>query len=430
MIRSLPARPFLLGLLVFLPAPRPGFAAPGEHGPGPGAASVVKLAVWKAAFVGEGVGFAVADDLIVTNRHVVYGAVRAEVVLTDRRRFDVAEVLATDRYWDLALLRIDAPPGTLTPLLLASELPTDLPVDVRSYVPLLLSRDFDDDGESMRPVETRHGAVTRHRPLERDGVLLRSDLAFEVGDSGTPMLDAAGARVVGVVTIVFVPIAGLPCSYAVPARHVRALVEGSDRDDPLADSLFEWQRSTMNDPEWMIEAALALQEDPRRGRQLMGCEIVEGLLREHGDDEPPTLPREAYFNDALCRLNEVDEVDEADEEAVDAALRRAAAALLATEEATPLAAFDDLVLSLAIYHRGACLVRLDEYDAAAALLDRYVLREPFDPDGHSLRTSIAVARGDRLAAERAVGALAGLLGEDADQVREHRELIEGLDRDE
>ena len=55
-----------------------------------------------------GSGFIISDDgYILTNNHVVEGASKVLVRMSDRREFD-AEVVGTDPRSDLALLRIDA----------------------------------------------------------------------------------------------------------------------------------------------------------------------------------------------------------------------------------------------------------------------------------------------------------------------------------
>ncbi len=59
----------------------------------------------------RGSGFFVDADRIVTNRHVLEGAHRAEVHSSTGAVFQVKGVLAVDAEGDLALLKIDAPVG-------------------------------------------------------------------------------------------------------------------------------------------------------------------------------------------------------------------------------------------------------------------------------------------------------------------------------
>src|SRR5690349_24286947 len=57
----------------------------------------------------RGSGFFVETDRIVTNRHVLEGAYKAEVHSSSGTVFPVKGVLAVDAEGDLALLKIDAP---------------------------------------------------------------------------------------------------------------------------------------------------------------------------------------------------------------------------------------------------------------------------------------------------------------------------------
>src|SRR5919206_4019198 len=64
----------------------------------------------------RGSGFFVASDRIVTNRHVIEGAYRAEIHLANGSVYTVRGVLAVDGEGDIALLQADVPAGLATPL--------------------------------------------------------------------------------------------------------------------------------------------------------------------------------------------------------------------------------------------------------------------------------------------------------------------------
>src|SRR5678815_2042060 len=64
----------------------------------------------------RGSGFFVETDRVVTNRHVVEGAYKAEVHSSTGTVFPVKGVLAVDAEGDLALLKIDAPVPPIRPL--------------------------------------------------------------------------------------------------------------------------------------------------------------------------------------------------------------------------------------------------------------------------------------------------------------------------
>src|SRR3954452_2335594 len=56
-------------------------------------------------------GFFIASDRIITNRHVIEGAYRAEIHLANGNVYTVRGVLAVDGEGDIALLQADVPPG-------------------------------------------------------------------------------------------------------------------------------------------------------------------------------------------------------------------------------------------------------------------------------------------------------------------------------
>src|SRR4026208_917045 len=64
----------------------------------------------------RGSGFFVEADRVVTNRHVVEGAYKAEVHSSSGAVFPVKGVLAVDAEGDIALLKIDVPAPPVRPL--------------------------------------------------------------------------------------------------------------------------------------------------------------------------------------------------------------------------------------------------------------------------------------------------------------------------
>jgi hypothetical protein len=165
---------------------------------------------------GEGAGFAVArpngEVGIVTNVHVVGAATEVRVLAPNGEAWP-ATVLARDPVVDLAVL---AAPGLALPPLRLADGPPALgdPVFVVGF-----------------PVATRlpgepsvsRGIVSAHRQI-KNVEYLQTDAAMNPGNSGGPVLDAAGA-VVGVATMDIRDDRGIAfegVNFALPAPRVRA----------------------------------------------------------------------------------------------------------------------------------------------------------------------------------------------------------------
>ena len=61
--------------------------------------------------VSRGSGFFIANDRIITNRHVIERSSRVVITLVDGKKFVAKGVLAVDGEGDLALLQVDLPVG-------------------------------------------------------------------------------------------------------------------------------------------------------------------------------------------------------------------------------------------------------------------------------------------------------------------------------
>lgn len=135
--------------------------------------------------VATGSGFAVTDEILVTNRHVVEGADVLQVSTWDGRTFDVtmSGVAVTD---DLALALVR---GTLPATLPLHEAPSTGDAVVAVGYP---------GGRELRFTE---GTVVGEMPIDVFGLTtpaIRMTNEIRPGNSGGPLLDEQG-RVVGVV---------------------------------------------------------------------------------------------------------------------------------------------------------------------------------------------------------------------------------------
>lgn len=204
---------------------------------------------------GVGAGFIVSPDgLIATSLHVIGEARPITVQLADGKQHEVTEVFASDRNFDLALIRIAA-----------------------TRLPALALGDSDSlkQGASVialgNPLGLEHsvvrGVVSARR--EVDGIeMIQVAIPIEPGNSGGPLLDLKG-RVHGVLTLKSALTPNL--GFAMPGNLLRTLL---DRPNPVP----------MN--RWLTLGALDAREwKPlfgARWSQKAGRVLVEGAGRGFG----------------------------------------------------------------------------------------------------------------------------------------------------
>jgi S1-C subfamily serine protease len=140
---------------------------------------------------GTGSGFLVrADGLVVTNQHVVAGASKLRVTLSDGRKLD-GRVVGTDAVTDLALVQVD---GSGFPVLALAD-PASLRVGqfvVAMGSPL---------GLEQTVTWGLLSAINRHLSYNARLTFLQTDAPINPGNSGGPLLNMRG-QVIGVNTAV------------------------------------------------------------------------------------------------------------------------------------------------------------------------------------------------------------------------------------
>ena len=145
--------------------------------------------------VTAGSGF-VWDDAghIVTNHHVVEGNDAVTVILSDDTEL-TAEVLGSDPDSDLALLKVDPPPGRLTPVTLG-----DSDAVAVGQVAAALGNPFGHEFSITSGIISGVGRTIRsgNSPFSIPEVL-QTDASLNPGNSGGPLLDRQG-QVIGVNT--------------------------------------------------------------------------------------------------------------------------------------------------------------------------------------------------------------------------------------
>ena len=165
-----------------------------------------------------GSGFIISDDgYIVTNNHVVAGAEKVVVRLTDRREFE-AEIIGLDERSDLALLKVDS--SSLPALKLGR--PGDL--EVGEWV-LAIGSPFGLDYSVTAGIVSAKGRSLPSESGENYVPFIQTDVAINPGNSGGPLFNLDG-EVVGVNSQIFTRSGGsIGLSFAIPVSVVRNVID-------------------------------------------------------------------------------------------------------------------------------------------------------------------------------------------------------------
>jgi serine protease Do len=158
---------------------------------------------------GVGSGFIVSPDgYIITNAHVVDGASTVTVKLTDRREF-TAKVIGADKRTDIALIKIDAKKA-----LPALDLSNPAPAQQGEWV-IAIGSPFGFENSVTAGIVS---GVHRALPGGQMTPFIQTDVAVNPGNSGGPLLNAAG-QLVGVNSQIYSRSGGfMGLSFAIPAN--------------------------------------------------------------------------------------------------------------------------------------------------------------------------------------------------------------------
>jgi tetratricopeptide (TPR) repeat protein len=156
----------------------------------------------------RGSGFFIDVDRVVTNRHVIDNAFRAEVHSYAGNIYQVKGVIAVDAEGDLALLRIEAPPNQVRPLLLDKTSPQEGESVVVIGNPLGLEG------------SVTNGIVSAVRDIPTFGRIIQITAPISPGSSGSPVVNMQG-QVIGVATLQIT--GGQSVNFAIPSERISQL---------------------------------------------------------------------------------------------------------------------------------------------------------------------------------------------------------------
>jgi tetratricopeptide (TPR) repeat protein len=159
----------------------------------------------------RGSGFFIGIDRVVTNRHVIENAYRAEVHSYTGSVFPVKGVIAVDAEGDIALLRVEVPAGQVRPLALDRTSPQEGESVVVIGNPLGLEG------------SVSNGIVSAVRDIPTFGRIIQITAAISPGSSGSPVVNMQG-QVIGVATLQIT--GGQSVNFAIPSERISQLQSG------------------------------------------------------------------------------------------------------------------------------------------------------------------------------------------------------------
>lgn len=160
----------------------------------------------------RGSGFFIDVDRVVTNRHVIENAYRAEVHSYNGSVFPVRGVIAVDAEGDLALLKVDAPANQVRPLLLDRTSPQE------GESVVVIGNPFGLEGS------VTNGIVSAVRDIPTFGRIIQITAPISPGSSGSPVVNMQG-QVIGVATLQIT--GGQSVNFAIPSERISQLQGGS-----------------------------------------------------------------------------------------------------------------------------------------------------------------------------------------------------------
>jgi tetratricopeptide (TPR) repeat protein len=160
----------------------------------------------------RGSGFFIANDQIITNRHVIEKSNRVEIHLSNGKKYQANGILAIDGEGDLAILKVNIPYEFARPLPIIQTNP--------------------EEGESIVVIgnpyglegSVSNGIVSAVREIPGYGKIIQITAPISPGSSGSPVVNMRG-QVIGVATLQAEE--GQSLNFAVPSERISQLKIGN-----------------------------------------------------------------------------------------------------------------------------------------------------------------------------------------------------------
>jgi S1-C subfamily serine protease len=169
---------------------------------------------------GTGSGFMIdTDGHILTNFHVVDGARRLEVTLSDKSKYP-ARYIGGDKSNDLAVIRINAPDGKLRPVKLGDS--GNLMVGQKV---LAIGNPFGLAGTLTTGIVSSLGRSIRAENGRMIENVIQTDASINPGNSGGPLLNSRG-EVIGINSQILSPSGGsVGVGFAIPVNIAKSILK-------------------------------------------------------------------------------------------------------------------------------------------------------------------------------------------------------------
>jgi Flp pilus assembly protein TadD len=239
--------------------------------------SIVVLLTYnrEGKFVGQGSGFFVnREGDVITNYHVLKGAGRAEVRMSDGSVYPVNKIVAEDEQGDLIRVSTNIPQILVRPLPIRSSFPEVGEHIIVMGTPLGLEKTVSD------------GIVSAVRDIPEFGKVIQVTAPISQGSSGSPVVSMNG-EVIGVVSFFLMP--GQNLNFAIPGDRIAKLTPGDGKTLSEREGVREEERLAVAEKFYSAGRGFLLAKDYERALLF----FVEAVRRN------PSFA-EAFFQIGYC----------------------------------------------------------------------------------------------------------------------------------